>query len=169
MYAQLTITTLATLAFAIPANSASRFALNASGAISVTAAGPDARYGLIPADVNGHPSITISLGANNPAGSLQLTFAGDRLPAPGRYSLQNSSIQAAFSAGSAEHPVGWFHGELGWVTVTKSAAGHLSGEFEIQARGFVTANLDDENRLVTVRGSFDAEGDSAVTTIASVR
>jgi hypothetical protein len=169
MYAQLTITTLATLAFAIPGNPASRFSLDASGAITVTAAGADARYGLIPVMVNGHPSITISLGANNPAGSLLLTFAADRLPAPGRYPIQNSAVQAAFSAGSAEHPVGWFHGESGWVTVTKSATGHLSGEFEIQARGFMSANLDDENRWVTVRGSFDAEGDSRLTTIASVQ
>jgi hypothetical protein len=169
MYAQLTITTLATLAFAIPGNPASRFVLDTTGAITVNAAGADARYGLIPPHVNGHPSITISLGANNPYGSLILSFAGDRLPAPGRYRLQNSSVQAAFAAGSAEHPAGWFHGESGSVRVTKSVPGHISGEFEIQARGFVTAKLDDENQWVTVRGSFDADGDSTVTTIASAR
>jgi hypothetical protein len=39
----------------------------------------------------------------------------------------------------------------------------------VQARGFTAQNQEDENQTVTVRGSFDAEGDSTAATIASAR
>jgi hypothetical protein len=94
---------------------------------------------------------------------------GGRLPRAGSYpvrswedtSVAGPQFRALFVAGSAERPSGAFHGESGWVTITETGDGRISGEFEIRARGFVVADLADENRWVTVRGSFEAGGDSA--------
>ena len=44
----------------------------------------------------------------------------------------------------------------------------MSGEFEIRARGFLGAHPDDEDQWVTVRGTFQAQGDSTIATIASL-
>jgi hypothetical protein len=41
-------------------------------------------------------------------------------------------------------------------------AGQISGEFELQARGSLAADLNDEHQWVTVRGSFVAEGGSTI-------
>ena len=169
MYAHFKLAALVTMAFAIPVNPASRFTVDTSGAISVNANGADARYGVIPAEVNGRTMLTISLGATNSRGSVLLSIVGDRLPVKGRYPIQNSAFHAVFVAGSPEHPLGWFHGESGWVTITNAVAGHLSGEFEIQSRGFLRSNLNDDNQWVTVRGTFQARGDSTSTTIASMK
>ena len=157
------------MAFAIPVNPASRFTVDTIGAISVNANGADARYGVIPAEVNGRTMLTISLGATNSRGSVLLSIAGDRLPVKGRYPIQNSAFHAVFVAGSPERPLGWFHVESGWVTITHAVAGHLSGEFEIQSRGFLRSNLNDDNQWVTVRGTFQARGDSTSMTIASMK
>lgn len=132
---------------------------------------------MVPQAVRGRPILLVSLGGAKAVGALQLARMGDRLPAPGRYPIRSSwdetgsdtaSFHAAFMAGTAEHPLGWFHGESGWVTITESRDGRISGSFDVRARGFAAADLDDEDRWVTVRGSFDAEGDGT-TKIASVQ
>jgi hypothetical protein len=38
----------------------------------------------------------------------------------------------------------------------------MSGEFELQARGSLAADINEEDQWVTVRGSFVAVGDSTV-------
>jgi hypothetical protein len=75
-------------------------------------------------------------------------------------------FHACFIAGTPERPLGFFHGESGSVMITRVEQGMVSGEFELQARGSLAADVNDEDRWVTVRGSFVAEGDS---TIAGVR
>jgi hypothetical protein len=55
------------------------------------------------------------------------------------------------------------------VTITEVKAGRIAGQFEIRARGFLSSDPDNENRWVKVWGTFEARGDSTVTTIASVR
>jgi len=75
-------------------------------------------------------------------------------------------FHACFIAGTPERPLGYFHGESGWVTIDRVQAGQISGEFELQARGSLAADVNDEDQWVTVRGSFVAERDS---TIADVR
>jgi hypothetical protein len=168
MYARSSITAiLAALAITLALNPAPRFSLGTTGAITMKVAGDEARYGLIPADVIGHPRITISLGATRGEGALTLSVLGERVPGKGRYPIGESDFRAFFVAGSPEHPLGWFYGESGWVTITASDAGKVSGEFEIRARGFTSANPDDENRWVTVRGTFEAHGDSTIRTVAS--
>ena len=156
----------------------SYFSLGSTGAVRLTADGQEARYGLVPSQAAGQPMIVVSLGAATAQGALSLYLPGDHVPSTGRYPIHYSwndaemgepSFRASFAAGSPEHPLGWFEGERGWVTITDAGAGRLSGEFEILARGFVSSNPDDENRWVTVRGTFQARGDTGITAIASVR
>ena len=71
--------------------------------------------------------------------------AGCQPAGPGRYPIRSSwddraaetAFHAFFAAGSPEHPLGWFHGESGTVTITRADDGQLSGSFEILARGFL--------------------------------
>jgi hypothetical protein len=165
MYAQLSIATLTAIALAFPVNHGPRFTLGATGAITMNVAGDEARYGVVPAEVAGHPRVTISLGATRAAGALLLSVRGDRVPETGRYPI--GTFEAYFAAGSPERPLGWFHGESGWVTIAEAEAERVSGEFEIRARGFTTDDPDNENQWVTLRGKFEAHGDSTVATVAS--
>jgi hypothetical protein len=177
MYARSsTLGILATIALAMPVASTPTFTLHSTGAVRLRAAGHEARFGVVPLAVRGRPILALSLGAETGTGALHLAVMGDRLPAPGRYPIRSSwaeignspdAFHASFMAGTAEHPLGWFQGESGWVTITRARDGRMSGTFEIRARGFLGADPADENQLVTVRGSFEAEGDSTVPTIAS--
>jgi hypothetical protein len=189
MYARsLTLGILAASAVALTVPSTPDFTLDTTGAVGLSASGHEAQYGMVPAIGGGQPVLSVSLGATAAPGALQLYLPGDRLPghrlpghrlpAPGRYPVlaswdetasDTSAFHASFTAGTVEHPLGWFHGESGSVTITESGNGRMSGAFEIRARGFLAADLANEDRWVTVRGSFDAEGDSTVATIASVR
>jgi len=157
---------LAALAISLPSDRPATFTLESTGAVRVTAGGTEARYG-ISQDVDGGGSVlTISLGATAGEGSLYLYTPGNLLPARGRYPValtrQGRSFHGCFAAGTPEHPVGVFHGESGWVTITHAAPGRISGEFELRARGFLAADASDENQWVTVWGRFTAEGDSTI-------
>lgn len=178
MYARsTTLGILSAMALAFLAQRTPRFTLDTTGAISLRATGREARYGVIPPDADGPPLLSVSLGATSASGALQLTVPGGRVPAPGRYHIQSNwgdpaggtAFHASFAAGSPEHPLGWFHGESGSVTITRAEGGQLSGRFEILARGFLSADPADEHRLVLVTGSFTAEGDTTATTIAAAR
>jgi hypothetical protein len=171
-----TLGILAAIALALPVPPAPTFALHSTGAVQLQTGGSDARYGLVPSAIQGRPILMVSLGATSTPGALQLTRLGDRLPAPGRYPIRSSwdqlerdttAFHASFMPGTAESPLGWFHGESGWVTIAEVHGDRIAGEFEVRARGFTSANSDDEDQLVTVHGSFVASGDSTATAIAS--
>lgn len=179
MYARsTTLGILAAIAFGLRVPSAPTFTLQSTGAVRLRAAGHEARYGVVPLAVHGRPILALSLGAATAAGAVHLALPGDRLPAPGRYPIRSSwdeigsdpnAFRASFMPGTAEHPLGWFQGESGWVTITKAGEGRVSGSFEVRARGFLSADPADEDQWVRVRGSFDAEGDNTVARIASVQ
>ena len=177
MYARsATIGIIAGIAIALP-GLVPGFTLQSTGAVDLRAAGHEAQYGVVPAAVHGKPILVVALGGSSDRGAIQLSHLGSQLPEPGRYPIRSSwdeagsdtdSFHASFMAGSAEHPRGWFHGESGWVTITKSREGRISGAFEVRARGFMGNDSANEDRWVTVRGSFDAD-DSMVATIASAQ
>ena len=105
-------------------------------------------------------------------------MSGDQPPAPGRYPIRSSwdelgtdttSFHASFMPGTVERPLGWYHGESGWVTITSVRPDRISGTFEVRARGFTAADHVEEGQWVTVRGGFDAGGDSTVTTVAAAQ
>jgi hypothetical protein len=165
---------LAATALSLPSDTPC-FTFDASGAVSLSVTSDEASYGLIPERVNEARVLAISLGATRAQGSLTLYTQGDHPPRPGRYPVHFSwdeqadggpMFHACFIAGTPERPLGYFHGESGWVTIDRVQAGQISGEFELQARGSLAADMNDEDQWVTVRGSFVAERDS---TIADVR
>ena len=166
---------LCVIALHLPVYLGPRFALETTGAVRLTAVGHEARYGIIADD--GSSILTVSLGATGTGSSLQLRMPGAGLPAEGRYPIRSSwdkpaaspAFYAFLAAGSPEHPLGWFHGESGTVTITHAADGKLSGSFEIQARGFLTADTSEQEHWVAVTGNFDAQGDSTATTMAAAR
>ena len=167
---------LVSAALALPVNTPS-FTLTAEGAVALAVSGQEAQFGVVRAGTQEHPIISISLGATSGEAALSFYLHGERLPTVGRYPIgphgrQEIAGQRTFHpclvAGSVEQPRGVFHGESGWVTITRSAYGWLAGEFEFQARGFLAADVDDEGQWVTVRGRFEARGDSTVTSVASV-
>jgi hypothetical protein len=169
---------LATIAVAVSVHSAPHFSLASIGAVAVTAASGDAQYEITPASVNGRPVLAISLGGREGPGSLLLYLDGEQLPTTGRYPIRSSwsdqesgrpAFHAGFAAGTPEHPLGWFHGESGSVTITRSAPGRMSGRFDILARGYLAADPDNENQWVRLRGSFDAADDGSMQTIAGVQ
>jgi hypothetical protein len=161
----ITIGTLIAVAFNPPVPSAADYALQSTGAVQLRATGEEARYGIVSSG-DGSSVLTISLGATSSDGAVQLILPGHQVPAPGRYSISPDSFQASFMAGSVEHPLGWFDGEAGWVTITDVREGHLSGTFTIRARGFLAADMENEDQQVTVRGSFDATRDRSATRLA---
>jgi hypothetical protein len=168
----------AVMVLGLPSATESRapFTLGATGAVNLSVTGDEARYGLVVPGVDGVPLLSISLGATSTAGALTLSRMGPDEPSPGRYQVRSweertgdpMEFQALFVAGSVERPVGVFHGESGTVTILRSGAGRIHGAFEIRARGFLAANMEDEDQWVTVRGTFEAQGDSTVAQVQSI-
>jgi hypothetical protein len=173
-----TLGLMVTLALSLPSDRTPGYSIQSSGAVRVIAAGKEASYGLTRQRANEKPTLTISLGATGAEGSLGLYTDGEELPRSGRYpihfSWQGDSasagarwFHACFVAGTPEHPLGVFHGQSGWVTISDTDRGLISGEFEIRAQGFLASNTKDENQWVTVYGRFTAEGDSTVASIST--
>ena len=160
---------LAVLDFAPPAPPAPAFTLESTGAVHLSTAGYQARYGVVPSVVNGSPVLIVAIGDPVAQSVVHLTLRTDHLPAAGRYRIGSGSFQASFMAGPAEHPLGFFRGESGWVTITRADEEHISGTFVVRARGFLAANAVNENEWVTVQGTFDADGDNTARTIASIQ
>jgi hypothetical protein len=153
------------------------FSLDASGAVNLTARGAEARYELTPEAVNNHVVLAINLGATTGAGALSLYTAGDQPIVPGRYPVYfewshdgdgKRWFHTCFIAGTPEHPVGMFHGQSGWVRITRAESGRLSGRFEFRASGILAADPENEDQWVTVRGTFDANGDGGIASVGPV-
>ena len=165
---------LVALSLSAPADSpAPSFTLESTGALRLATTGT-ATYGLVPEPVNGRRVAGITLAAAD-AGAVLLLYAyADDGLRPGRYAVGSSlpddpsaapRVHPCFVVGTVERPVGFFHGETGWVTITAVAAGRITGEYEIRARGFLAADPEDEEQWVTVRGTFSAAGDSTAAAI----
>jgi len=169
---------LAALALSLlPGPEAPSYILESTGAIRILLGGDEASFGLLPEPVNGRPVINISLGPTQGEGALWLFAYADEVLRPGRFQVANwlpeqpfagRYFHPCFVAGTVASPRGFFHGETGWVTITASEQGRISGEFQIRARGFLASNPDDEEQWVTVQGTFTAAGDSTVVSSASL-
>jgi hypothetical protein len=168
----------ATVSLSLAADPATpHFNLESSGALRLSVRNTDARYEILPEPFNGRPILGISLGASQGDVALLLYTYADQALRPGRYPVASSLpedrsadrwFHPCFIAGTVERPVGFFHGESGWVTITAAEGGQISGQYEIRARGFLAADTTDENQWVTIRGTFGATGDSTITSIAAV-
>jgi hypothetical protein len=172
-----TLGLLAAAALSMPSDPATEFSFQSIGAVALSIKGDEAHYSLTPEKMNGKPVLAISLGSTGGNGALFLYTTGDELPKKGRYPVIMTRdheidgggrwFHACFMAGTAEHPLGVFHSESGWVTITDVHAGRISGEFEVRARGFLANDSDDEDRWVTVRGTFTADGDSTIASAST--
>ncbi len=178
MFARIsTVGLIATVALSLPADPAPYYTLESTGALRLAAAGDEARVGLVPEPVNGRPVLEISLGATRGQAALVLLTYADQELRPGRYPVGPSMFglpsagrrfHPCFIAGTVERPLGFFHGETGWVTVTSVANGRITGEYEIRARGFLADDMEDEQQWVTVRGTFGAAADSTALSLRAV-
>jgi hypothetical protein len=163
---------IAALALSLPPGSeAPSYTIESTGAIRLVLAGDEASYGLLPEPVNGRPVINISLGPTQGEGALWLFAYADEVLRPGRFLVASllperpfaaRSFHPCFVAGAVANPLGFFHGETGWVTITSVEDGRISGEFEMRARGFLADDTSDENRWVTLRGRFSVTADSTM-------
>ena len=54
------------------------------------------------------------------------------------------------------------------MTITEAQPGRISGEFEIRDCGFLADVMEDEDRWVFVRGTFQAIGDSTIALTQAV-
>jgi len=176
MYARsTTLGILAAVALGLNSSPEPTFTLDSTGAVRLHAEGAEARYEVVPLAVHNRPIVAVSLGGETGTGAIYLALPGDRLPAPGRYPIRSSwdaigtdaAFHASFMAGTVGHPLGWFQGESGSVTITQAADGRIDGSFELQARGFLGADPADEKQWVTVRGSFTAEGTGAKALVSA--
>ena len=71
-----------------------------------------------------------------------------------------TEFHALVSLGSAGNPVGAFRGMSGTVTITQSSPDRIVGRYELHAVGFMATDMNDEEREITVRGSFAARASS---------
>jgi hypothetical protein len=172
-----TVGLLATLALPLPADPAPYFTLESTGALTLALTSAEARFGLMRDPDKGRPILALSLGAERGEAALLLFTYADEPLRPGRYPVASSLPQQPFAgrrfhpcfiAGSVERPRGFFHGEIGWVTITAIEGGRISGAYEMRARGFIASDPKDEDRWVTIRGTFGADGDSAVARALAV-
>jgi hypothetical protein len=173
----LTVGLLATLALPLPADPAPYFTLESTGALSLAFTSAEARFGLMRDPDKGRPILALSLGAEHGGAALMLFTYADEPLRPGRYPVASSLPEQPFAgrrfhpcfiAGTVERPRGFFHGEIGWVTITAVEAGRISGVYEMRARGMLASDTTDVDRWVTIRGTFGADGDSTITNARAV-
>lgn len=148
------------------------YSLETTGALRQSVSGTEAHYSISPGMGEGKRELAIALGPKEGDGAIWLFTDADEPLRPGLYPVvyhwsehrtgAAREFHACYLPGSARHPLGIFHSESGWLTITESGPGRMAGTFELRARGFLAANEKDENQWVTVRGAFTAEGDRAL-------
>jgi hypothetical protein len=134
------------------------FSLEIAGVISITAGGSAEAS---PSGTDAEPFYTIALGGPDAAAAVVFTRAGSTPPMPGSYSVGEGEIaRGGFSGlvitGMPAHPTGVFWVKRGALTISPAGGGRLSGQFQLEAAGFLVDAPDDETREVTASGSFTA-------------
>jgi hypothetical protein len=134
------------------------------GAMHTTLAG-QAVFGPVRQAPAGAASFSLELGTHSEQGSVIFSRISGERPAVGVYDVTpmgagaegRDEFHALVSLGSVEHPIGAFRAMTGRVTITQSSEDRIVGRYEIQAVGFVAADLETEDRTITVQGGFSAE------------
>jgi hypothetical protein len=148
------------------------YTLETTGALRQSVSGTEAHYSISPEMVDGKRELAIALGPKEGDGAIWLFTGAEEPLRPGLYPVvyhwtehrtgAAREFHACYLPGSARHPLGMFHSESGWLTITESEPGRIAGSFELRARGFLATDEKDENQWVTVRGTYSAEGDRVV-------
>ena len=143
-----------------PADARPAFSAEIAGDVSTRATG-EARFGVTPG-AEGAPAVfTISLGADGEEGSVLFTRRSGVRLSPGTYQVSDRAdgsddIRALVMTGSATRPTGVFQGKSGSLVITSASDTEIRGTFQVEARGFLAAHPEAEDRPVTVAGSFSA-------------
>lgn len=110
-------------------------------------------------------SFSLELGAYSEDGAVVFSRVSSVRPEVGTYKVapfQNgpegdAEFHALVSLGSVTAPTGVFRAVSGTVTITQSTANRVIGHYEVKAIGFLAAQPENEDRVITVRGGFTAE------------
>jgi hypothetical protein len=163
MLPPLTVLTMATVA-RIEGPS---FTALVSGSVQTVLSG-NAVFGPVRNTTRAPGSFSLTLGAYSDNGAVVLSRVAAGQPKPGTYRVtaftggpeKDDEFHALVSLGSAANPLGAFRGMSGTVTITQSAPDRIVGRYELHAVGFMAADMDDDEREITVRGSFAARATS---------
>lgn len=136
----------------------SHYSARVSGALAATLAG-SAEFGR-PVNGEAERPFVITLGANGEDGALVLTRWDGQRPALGKYPISAEptpeGVQVLLVAGTPGHPAGVFRPSHGTLTITSSSWNRITGRFELNAQGYLTAAPDQDGLPVTIEGSFTA-------------
>jgi hypothetical protein len=134
----------------------SSFSAVVVGDISVSAKG-EAEFGLVQPVPGAAPTLSVSLGARSGTGAVVFSRARSPDLQPGVYQVsEQGSVRALVVTGTPTHPTGVFRAQRGVLTVTQVSDESITGEFRLEATGFLASNPLDENRRVSVSGKFTA-------------
>lgn len=110
-------------------------------------------------------SFSLELGAYSEDGAVVFSRVSSSRPEVGTYKVTpfesgpegNGEFHALVSLGSVTAPTGVFRAISGTVTITQSTENRVVGHYEVKAIGFLAAQPEIDNRVITVRGGFKAE------------
>ncbi len=133
------------------------FEAHTTGATALTLRG-SAEFGSVTVGGGAGPFV-LTLGAQSPAGAVVFTRPGGGRLGPGTYRVTEDSagaVHALVVTGSPTRPTGAFRARGGTLTITRSRRDVIAGRFQMEAVGFEAADPADEDRMLSVRGSFIA-------------
>ncbi|HEU5153175.1 MAG TPA: hypothetical protein VFU03_00435 [Gemmatimonadales bacterium] len=169
----LTVLTMATIA-RIEGPS---FTAEITGEVQTILSG-NAVFGPVRGPSNIPGSFSLTLGAYSDNGAVVFSRVASGQPKPGTYRVtaftggaeKEDELHALISLGSASNPLGAFRGMSGTVTITQSSPDRIVGRYDLHAVGFMAADMNDEEREITVRGSFAARASATPSTFrAAIR
>jgi hypothetical protein len=139
------------------------FTAEVSGSIRTVLTGY-AVFGPVRGAASDMASFSMTLGAYSDNGAVVFSRVGTERPKTGTYQIRAfmtggedaDEFHALVSLGSPTNPLGAFRAVSGTVTITKSGSDQIVGRYELKAVGFMAADMDNEEREITVRGSFAA-------------
>jgi hypothetical protein len=110
-------------------------------------------------------SFSLELGAYSEEGAVVFSRVSAARPEVGTYKVapfrngpeSDTEFHALVSLGSVTMPTGVFRAVSGTVTITQSSEHRVVGHYEVKAIGFLAAQPENEDRVITVRGGFTAE------------
>ena len=134
----------------------SHYEARTSGARVVTLSGA-AEFGNVPTQWD-RGSFVLTLGARSESGAVVFTSQHGTRPGPGVYQVGGDSdeITALVVIGSPSHPVGAYRAQAGTLTIRRSSDNYMAGEFSLDTRGYEISDPANEDRPLTVQGSFSA-------------
>ena len=134
----------------------SSFSALVIGDVSASTKG-EAEFGVIQPVPGAVPTLSLSLGARSGTGAVVFSRAGSPDLQPGVYQVsEQGSVRALVVTGTPTHPTGVFRAQRGVLTVTQASDKSITGEFRLEATGFLASSPMEENRRVSVSGKFTA-------------